>query len=114
MVKESCPAAYGYAYDDKTATITCTTSTEYKITFYCLAGRADSAGSGGDSSSSNDDININTSSTTSSTTIASSSPRSTLSTSPLLHAVTHHVYPGIGRSSFNSPQVGRKHNLDCL
>ena len=35
-VKDACPAAYGYAYDDKIATIVCTTSTEYKVTFYCL------------------------------------------------------------------------------
>lgn len=34
-VKESCPDAYGYAYDDKSATIACTTSTEYTVTFYC-------------------------------------------------------------------------------
>jgi hypothetical protein len=34
-VKALCPAAYGYAYDDKTATIACTTSTEYTVTFYC-------------------------------------------------------------------------------
>ena len=36
-VKEACPAAYGYAYDDKTSTIACTTSTEYTLTFYCLS-----------------------------------------------------------------------------
>lgn len=35
-VKGTCPAAYGYAYDDKTATIVCSTSTEYKVTFYCF------------------------------------------------------------------------------
>jgi len=34
-VRKSCPAAYGYAFDDKTATIACSTSTEYKVTFYC-------------------------------------------------------------------------------
>jgi len=34
-VKESCPDAYGYAYDDKVATIACTSSTEYTVTFYC-------------------------------------------------------------------------------
>lgn len=34
-VHELCPAAYGYAYDDKTATIVCTTSTQYVLTFYC-------------------------------------------------------------------------------
>lgn len=34
-VHSNCPAAYGYAYDDKTATIACSTSTEYTVTFYC-------------------------------------------------------------------------------
>lgn len=34
-VKTLCPDAYGYAYDDKIATIACTTSTEYKVTFFC-------------------------------------------------------------------------------
>ncbi len=38
-VKDLCPAAYGYAYDDKTATIACTTTTEYVYVwireFYC-------------------------------------------------------------------------------
>lgn len=34
-VRDLCPAAYGYAYDDKTSTISCTTSTEYTVTFYC-------------------------------------------------------------------------------
>lgn len=34
-VHGSCPAAYGYAFDDKTSTIACTTSTEYTVTFYC-------------------------------------------------------------------------------
>ena len=28
-VKSMCPAAYGYAYDDKVATIACTTTTRY-------------------------------------------------------------------------------------
>jgi len=36
-VKDLCPSAYGYAYDDKTATISCTTTTTYTVTFYCLA-----------------------------------------------------------------------------
>merc|ERR1712232_424651 len=35
--KAACPNAYSFAYDDKTATITCTTSTEYTVTFYCPA-----------------------------------------------------------------------------
>eukprot|EP00931_Biecheleriopsis_adriatica_P078651 TRINITY_DN5207_c0_g2_i1.p1 TRINITY_DN5207_c0_g2~~TRINITY_DN5207_c0_g2_i1.p1 ORF type:complete len:341 (+),score=48.11 TRINITY_DN5207_c0_g2_i1:65-1024(+) len=34
-VKAACPAAYSYAYDDKVATISCTSSTEYTVTFYC-------------------------------------------------------------------------------
>jgi hypothetical protein len=34
-VKEVCPAAYGYAYDDKTSTIACTTATRYTVTFHC-------------------------------------------------------------------------------
>lgn len=34
-VRKSCPGAYGYAYDDKIATIACQVSTEYKLTFYC-------------------------------------------------------------------------------
>merc|ERR1719410_315752 len=34
-VRESCSDAYGYAYDDKRATIACTSSTEYTVTFYC-------------------------------------------------------------------------------
>jgi len=37
-VKDMCAAAYGYAYDDKTATISCTTTTRYTVTFYCPAG----------------------------------------------------------------------------
>lgn len=36
-VRDACTGAYGYAYDDKVATIVCTTSTEYKLTFYCPA-----------------------------------------------------------------------------
>ena len=36
-VKEMCAAAYAYAYDDKTATISCTTTTRYTVTFYCPA-----------------------------------------------------------------------------
>lgn len=36
-VKASCPAAYGFPYDDKTATIICTTTTQYKVTFFCPA-----------------------------------------------------------------------------
>lgn len=36
-VKDLCPAAYGYAYDDKTATIACTTTTEYTVTFFCMS-----------------------------------------------------------------------------
>jgi hypothetical protein len=42
-VKDLCPDAYGYAYDDKTATIVCTTSTEYTVTFYCPTAVADEA-----------------------------------------------------------------------
>eukprot|EP00928_Gymnodinium_smaydae_P087140 TRINITY_DN71470_c0_g1_i1.p1 TRINITY_DN71470_c0_g1~~TRINITY_DN71470_c0_g1_i1.p1 ORF type:complete len:310 (-),score=26.97 TRINITY_DN71470_c0_g1_i1:142-1071(-) len=38
-VKQSCPAAYGYAFDDKTATIVCATTTNYKLTFYCPSGK---------------------------------------------------------------------------
>ena len=34
-VKEMCPEAYGYAYDDKTSTISCTTTTRYTVTFHC-------------------------------------------------------------------------------
>lgn len=34
-VKGMCPAAYGYAYDDQTSTISCTTSTRYTVTFRC-------------------------------------------------------------------------------
>jgi hypothetical protein len=30
-----CPAAYGYAYDDKTSTIACATTTRYTVTFLC-------------------------------------------------------------------------------
>mmetsp|Transcript_12024 Transcript_12024/g.20312 ORF Transcript_12024/g.20312 Transcript_12024/m.20312 type:complete len:224 (+) Transcript_12024:3-674(+) len=37
-VKVMCPAAYGYAYDDKTSTISCTTTTRYTVTFFCPAG----------------------------------------------------------------------------
>ena len=36
-VKDMCPAAYGYAYDDKVATIACTTTTRYTVTFYCMS-----------------------------------------------------------------------------
>lgn len=32
---KQCPLAYGYPYDDKVATIVCTTSTKYTVTFYC-------------------------------------------------------------------------------
>lgn len=35
MIHTSCPAGYGYAYDDKRATIVCSPSTEYVVTFYC-------------------------------------------------------------------------------
>jgi len=38
MSKSKCPAAYSYAYDDKTATIICTTTTQYKVTFFCPSG----------------------------------------------------------------------------
>jgi len=41
LLHESCPAAYSYAYDDKRATIVCTTSTEYTVTFYCPSDSAD-------------------------------------------------------------------------
>jgi len=34
-VRDSCPMAYGYAFDDVVATIACQTSTEYKLTFFC-------------------------------------------------------------------------------
>merc|ERR1712039_329749 len=34
-VHDSCVGAYGYAFDDKTSTIVCTTSTQYTLTFYC-------------------------------------------------------------------------------
>lgn len=34
-VRQSCPAGYGYAYDDKRATIVCETTTHYTVTFYC-------------------------------------------------------------------------------
>jgi len=33
-VKATCPEAYAYPYDDKIATIACTTTTEYVVTFY--------------------------------------------------------------------------------
>jgi len=39
-VKAQCPMAYGYPYDDHIATIACTTTTEYKVTFYCAEGEA--------------------------------------------------------------------------
>lgn len=35
QVRQFCSGAYGYAYDDKIATIACSTSTQYKVTFYC-------------------------------------------------------------------------------
>lgn len=31
----TCPHGYAYAYDDHRATISCTTDTEYRVTFYC-------------------------------------------------------------------------------
>lgn len=34
-VHSSCPAAYGYAYDDISATIVCRTTTQYTVTFFC-------------------------------------------------------------------------------
>lgn len=34
--REACGASYDYAYDDKTATITCSVSTAYTLTFYCM------------------------------------------------------------------------------
>lgn len=34
-VRDSCPMAYGYAFDDVVATIACQTSTQYTLTFYC-------------------------------------------------------------------------------
>lgn len=37
LSKKVCPAAYSYAYDDKTATIACSTTTQYKVTFFCHA-----------------------------------------------------------------------------
>jgi len=37
----SCQAAYGYAFDDKVATISCSTSTEYTLTFSCPVGFGD-------------------------------------------------------------------------
>lgn len=40
-VRKFCPGAYGYAYDDKSATIACQTTTEYKLTFYCSAADSD-------------------------------------------------------------------------
>eukprot|EP00418_Pyrodinium_bahamense_P086720 CAMPEP_0179072128 /NCGR_PEP_ID=MMETSP0796-20121207/31895_1 /TAXON_ID=73915 /ORGANISM="Pyrodinium bahamense, Strain pbaha01" /LENGTH=364 /DNA_ID=CAMNT_0020769279 /DNA_START=75 /DNA_END=1169 /DNA_ORIENTATION=- len=36
-VHEMCPEAYGYAYDDITATIVCSTATMYTVTYYCPA-----------------------------------------------------------------------------
>lgn len=38
-VKAQCPDAYGYPYDDHIATIACTTTTEYVVTFYCAEGK---------------------------------------------------------------------------
>mmetsp|Transcript_55327 Transcript_55327/g.161485 ORF Transcript_55327/g.161485 Transcript_55327/m.161485 type:complete len:360 (+) Transcript_55327:64-1143(+) len=35
LIHEYCPAGYGYAYDDVRATIVCSTSTRYTVTFYC-------------------------------------------------------------------------------
>lgn len=40
-VKSMCPDAYAYAYDDKIATIACTTETKYKLTFFCQATQKD-------------------------------------------------------------------------
>ena len=37
-VKTMCAAAYGYAYDDKTSTIACETTTRYTVTFSCPPG----------------------------------------------------------------------------
>lgn len=37
-VKATCPLAYAYPYDDHIATIVCTTTTMYTVTFYCPAG----------------------------------------------------------------------------
>jgi len=34
-VHSTCPNVYAYAYDDKRATVACTTDTQYHITFYC-------------------------------------------------------------------------------
>mmetsp|Transcript_22844 Transcript_22844/g.60847 ORF Transcript_22844/g.60847 Transcript_22844/m.60847 type:complete len:301 (-) Transcript_22844:55-957(-) len=34
-VHTSCPEAYGYAFDDKRATIICPTMTHYTVTFFC-------------------------------------------------------------------------------
>lgn len=31
----NCPAAYAYAYDDRSATIVCSATTHYTVTFYC-------------------------------------------------------------------------------
>jgi len=36
-IKAMCPYAYAYPYDDKTATIACTTATKYTVTFFCPA-----------------------------------------------------------------------------
>jgi len=38
----SCAKGYAYAYDDHRATISCTTDTEYRITFYCPEASDDS------------------------------------------------------------------------
>lgn len=40
---EVCPLAYGYPFDDKVATIVCSTSTRYTLTFYCPSAGADAA-----------------------------------------------------------------------
>jgi len=34
-VHSACPAAYGYAYDDVSATIVCSATTHYTVTFFC-------------------------------------------------------------------------------
>lgn len=39
-VRNMCPEAYGYAYDDKTATIICSSNTEYTVTFHCPSNAA--------------------------------------------------------------------------
>jgi len=34
-LRQACPLAYGYAYDDRSATIVCNSNTQYKVTFFC-------------------------------------------------------------------------------